>query len=113
MRTPAGTECPHFYADFQRGRHRQECRLIERTPEAGHWTADLCSRCPVPRIVMANACPHLMLEARVRARILGLGRRVEITASCTKSLETVTEPEVGCSQCHEELGRLGDNWEVA
>jgi len=48
----------------------------------------------------------------VRAGILGLGRRVEITASCTKSLETVTEPEIGCSLCHADLGRLGENWEV-
>src|SRR3990170_8371902 len=107
MRTPAGTECPHFYADFQRGRRRQECRLIQRTPWAARWPPDLCGRCPVPRIVLANACPHLVLEARVHAGILGLGRRVEITASCTKSLETVAEPEVGCSQCHEELADLG------
>ena len=30
MRTPAGTECPYYYADYYRGRSKQECRLIDR-----------------------------------------------------------------------------------
>lgn len=64
---------------------------------------DLCARCPVPRVVLANACPHMVLEARARAGILGFGRRVEVTASCTQSLETGFAPEVGCTQCHQDL----------
>ena len=28
MRTPAGTECKFFYANYFRGRNQQECRLI-------------------------------------------------------------------------------------
>jgi hypothetical protein len=113
MQTPAGTECPHYYADFQRGRHRQECRLIDRTPNGGRWAPDLCSRCPVPRIVLANACPHMILEGRVRAGILGFGRRVEVNASCAKSLETGFAPEIGCSECHQDLDGIGGPWEVA
>ena len=113
MRTPAGTECPHYYADFQRGRHRQECRLIDRTPEGGRWSPDLCARCPVPRIVLANACPHLVLEARVHAGLLGFGRRVEVTAACTKSHEAGFAPEIGCSQCHQDLEDIAGPWEVA
>ncbi len=101
MRTPAGIECPHYYEDFHRGRGRQECRLIERTPDGGRWAPDLCRRCIVPRIRMANACPNLILEARVRSGLLGLGRGVEVSASCVRSGEAVKEPEIGCGFCHE------------
>jgi hypothetical protein len=45
----------------------------------------------------------MVLEARARAGILGFGRRVEVTASCTQSLETGFAPEVGCTQCHQDL----------
>lgn len=103
MRTPAGTECPYYYEDYHRGRSRQECRLIERTPGGGNYTPDLCSKCRVPRIIMANACPHMVLEAHVASSFLGLRRSVEISATCTRSLQTVDEPEIGCGQCHVEL----------
>jgi hypothetical protein len=72
----------------------------------------MCSRCPVPRIVLANACPHMVLEARVRPGILGFGRRVDVSASCTKSLETGFPPEVGCTQCHQDLEEIGGPWQV-
>lgn len=100
MITPAGTECPYYYEDFHRGRERQECRLIDRTPGGGRYTPDLCAKCRVPRIVLANACPNMVLEAEVVSGFLGLRRRVEISASCTRSLQTVEEPEIGCGQCH-------------
>lgn len=100
MRTPAGTECPYYYEDFHRGRNRQECRLIASTPGGGTYTPDLCARCRIPRIILANACPNMVLEARVVSGLLGLRRRVEIAASCTRSGGIVQEPEVGCGQCH-------------
>lgn len=103
MRTPAGTECPFYYADFHRGREKEACRLIERTPGGGPWTPDLCSRCAVPRIVLANACPHMVLEARAKTGILGIGKGVEVSAHCTRSLQDVAEPEIGCGQCHLDL----------
>jgi hypothetical protein len=106
MRTPAGSECPFYYEDFHRGRSTQACRLIERTPNGGRWTPDLCRRCRVPRIVMANACPNLVLEGRVHGRLLGLVRRVDISATCTRTLGPVAEPEVGCGHCHEALAEL-------
>jgi hypothetical protein len=101
VRTPAGTECPYYYEDFARGRQRQECRLIDQTPGGGRWSPNLCAACRVPKIVLANACPHLVLEARVRRRVLGLVRSVEVSASCTRVLEPVAEPEIGCGHCHE------------
>jgi hypothetical protein len=103
MRTPAGKECPYYYADFHRGRSVQECRLIDRGPDAGRWKADLCARCPVPGIVMANACTNMVLSAKVRSGFLGLGRRVEVEATCLRTLEAVPEPHIGCGLCHEPL----------
>jgi hypothetical protein len=101
MRTPAGTECPHYYADFHRGRQKQACRLIEATPNGGRWTPDLCARCSVPRIILANACPNMVLHARVRRGLLGLRRSVEVTATCRHIQGPVEHPEIGCGHCHE------------
>lgn len=103
MKTPAGFECEFFHADYHRGRQREECRLIARNPNSERWTRGLCKDCPVPRVLRSNACRHLVLEARVSKTWLGLGRAVEISAHCTKSLQPVPEPEIGCGQCH----RLG------
>ena len=103
MRTPAGTECPFYYQDFHRGRSIQECRLIERTRNGGTYSPNLCNKCRVPRIVRANACKNLILEARVSSKFLGLRRSVKVTAMCTRSLENVVEPEIGCGQCHLDL----------
>lgn len=73
---------------------------MARPGAVGRWTPDLCRTCAVPRIHRANACPRMILDARVRPGLLGLGRRVIITASCTRSLSEVAEPEVGCGLCH-------------
>lgn len=100
MRTPAGTECRFYYADYYRGRSQQECRLIARNRASERWTPDLCRTCPVPAILRANACPNMILEARVRRR-LWLLRRVAVEAFCTLMKEEVTEPMVGCGHCHE------------
>jgi hypothetical protein len=112
LRTPAGSECPHYFEDFHRGRNRQECRLIARNPRSGPWQPELCAACSVPRIVQANACPNLVLRAQVRPGMLGLGRKVEVSAECLLSLGSVAEPEIGCGHCHEaiqtRLGAAGD-----
>lgn len=103
MRTPAGSDCPYYFEDFFRGRDRQECRLLDQNPNSSKWTTDLCSKCSVPSITRANACPNLILEAKVRSGILGIGRSVEVQASCIRSIQTVKEPEIGCGLCHEEI----------
>jgi hypothetical protein len=102
MITPAGTECRYYYEDYYRGRERQECRLIGQNPQSDPWRPELCKTCPVPGILRANACPHLVLEGRVGRRFLGLSRRVEVSAVCSKYLVDVREPHVGCGHCHEE-----------
>jgi len=100
MRTPFGAECPYYYGDFHRGRQKEECRLLGAGEASSRWRSSLCRNCPVPRIVLANACPDLRLRGRVTAGLLGLGRRMDITASCRRSAGPVARPEVGCGLCH-------------
>jgi hypothetical protein len=101
MITPAGEECRFYYEDFYRGRSTQECRLIARNPDSEPWQPSLCSSCPVPGILRANASPHLALEGRVVKRFF-FQRRVEVYAVCTKHLVEVEDPHVGCPECRAE-----------
>jgi hypothetical protein len=106
MRTPAGFECKFFYANYFRGRNKQQCRLVSANPDSGPWTPGLCRDCPVPKLVRANACAHLVLDARVVKTWGGLGRKVAVSAACTKTLTEVTRPETGCGHCHENLEKI-------
>ncbi|MGD8625828.1 MAG: hypothetical protein PVF47_16870 [Anaerolineae bacterium] len=107
MITPAGKECRYYYEDYNRGRQRQECRLLAQNPQSAPWQPALCQSCPVPGILRANACPNLVLEGRVEKRFLGLKRRVAVEAFCTKYLESGFDPHVGCGHCHEERSGAG------
>jgi hypothetical protein len=99
MKTPAGTDCIHFYGDYYRGRNVEECRLIKA--QGGNWTSDLCASCPVPGILRANSCEHLKLKAGIHRPITALfQRRVQITAYCQKTHTEVAEPHIGCGECH-------------
>ncbi len=105
MRTPAGTECRYYYADYYRGSSKEECRLLARVtharvPHAERWEPKLCAHCPVPGILRANACPHMRLYGRVVRRWLGLQRRVEVRAACAEDGGPVANPHVGCGHCH-------------
>ena len=102
MITPAGKECRYYYADYYRGRETQECRLLGQNPRSEAWTPALCKGCPVPGILLANACPNLVLEGKVVKGMLGLRRKVGVTAACAKHLIEVERPHVGCGHCHEE-----------
>jgi hypothetical protein len=102
MITPAGEECRYYYEDFFRGREKQECRLLAQNPRSEPWQPRLCSSCPVPAILRANACPHLVLEGEVKKGFLGLSRKVAVKAICSKYLVDVPQPHIGCGHCHEE-----------
>lgn len=102
MRTPAGKECPYYYADFHRNHNTQLCRLLEHHPESLPWQPSDCEKCPVPEIAAANASPNLRLDLIVNPVILGLGRRITVTASCKKHGIPVEDPYVGCPQCNAE-----------
>jgi hypothetical protein len=99
MKTPAGRECPHFYGDYYRGRNVEECRLLDAQGQA--WTPDLCRSCPVPDIARANSCQFLKLKVKVGRPITAVfQRRVQVSAFCEKSKRDVSEPEIGCGECH-------------
>lgn len=100
MRTPYGQECTFYYADYNRGRSEQVCRLVEGNARSEPWIPDVCKGCPVPSIVWANACEHMRLQARVVKGFMGFGRKIVVEASCLKTHRTVTEPHVGCGECH-------------
>jgi len=99
MRTPAGIECKYFYGDYYRGRSIEECRLLQAFGQ--RWSPDLCKTCPVPGIARANACEFLQLKASVgRPFNAAFMRRVQVSAFCEKTKRNVTEPHVGCGECH-------------
>lgn len=100
MRTPAGQECRFFYGDYYRGKNTEECRLIGNSKTPSNWTPELCKTCPVPGILRANSCPNLVLEGAVAKGFLWVKPRVKVYAACTKTLAPVTNPHVGCGQCH-------------
>jgi hypothetical protein len=99
MKVPTtGKECPYFYGDYYRGRHHEECRLLEHSDPP--WELKYCETCPVPDIVMANGCPNMILSGEISSGFLGIGRKVKVSAYCTKSHSEVEDPYVGCDQCH-------------
>src|SRR5688500_7332064 len=100
MKTPAGKECPYFYGDYYRGRNVEECRLLKAQGET--WTPELCNTCPVPSIALANSCQHMKLKAKVARPISAIfQRRVQVSAYCEKMERDVSEPQIGCGECHE------------
>lgn len=100
MQTPAGKECRFYYQNFHRGRSEQECRLLQANPRSPEWHPKDCTDCPVPDILRANSSPDLVLEGTIKSGFLNLfGRRVEVTAFCSKHLVDVAQPKSGCPQC--------------
>jgi hypothetical protein len=106
MKTPAGSDCRYFYANYFRGRNQQECRLASANPASERWTPSVCSGCPVPGMLRANACPNLVLEGRIVKAWGGFKRKMVVSALCTKTYQDVARPEVGCGHCHEVLAEL-------
>lgn len=102
MRTPAGKECRYYYQDYNRGRDVQECRLIKENPDSFPWRPNYCETCPVPDILNANASPALELTLTVSPRLLGLGRKLDVTATCLRHRIPIEDLYVGCPKCNAE-----------
>jgi hypothetical protein len=100
MKTPFGAECRYFYGDYYRGKNVQECRLIGNAEPPNHWEEILCQDCPVPAILMANACQNMVLSAKVSRKFLWIKKSVIIEAYCKKTNQAVKNPYVGCGECH-------------
>ena len=98
MRTPAGKECRYFYGDYYRGRQHEECRLLidANLP----WKPALCTGCPVPAILIANACQSMELTPKLVRPFPFTRQKVQISSACNKSHERNFDPHVGCGECH-------------
>jgi hypothetical protein len=101
MRTPAGKECRYFYGDYYRGRNNEECLLLKSTNPPLPWKAELCSSCPVPEILMANACTNMEFSARLDRPFPFTKQKVGIIPVCRKTGKTGFDPHVGCGNCTE------------
>ncbi len=112
MRTPAGKECRFYYQDFHRGKSTQECRLVLGNTESLPWKPSDCSRCPIPDILNANSSPNMELALTIRPALLGLGRKMEVHATCLKHMHTIDDPYVGCPRCNEERPGLDVFWKA-
>jgi hypothetical protein len=101
MRTPAGKECRYFYGDYFRGREVEECRLLANSNPPQAWKADLCATCPVPDIILNNACQSLVLEAHLHRPIpIIFKAKVAVNTFCTKTSRSGFDPNIGCGECH-------------
>jgi hypothetical protein len=100
MRTPAGKECKYFYGDYFRGRTQEECRLLSSADPPLPWIPDYCSTCPVPEILLANACPHLNFSPSLIRPFPFIKKQVQVQVSCSKSGLQGFDPFIGCGQCH-------------
>lgn len=105
MKTPYGKECKYYYADYFRGKSTEECRLVQANPASQPWKPALCQACPVPDILVANACPNLALRAYVAKSMLGLLQTIKVEAACREYRMPVSQPKIGCGHCHEVLDR--------
>jgi hypothetical protein len=105
MRTPYDKECKYYYTDYFRGKSTQECRLLQANPSSDVWKPALCQNCPVPDILLANACPNLVMRAHVGKSLLGLLSKVEIESACREYRVEVDRPKIGCGHCHTMLDK--------
>ena len=99
MRTPSGIECNYFYGDYFRGRKNEECRLLKEFSQK--WQPSLCKTCPVPSIMRANACEFMSMTPKITRTAIALFQpRVQVNSFCNKTKRIVTEPHIGCGECH-------------
>lgn len=108
MKTITGKECRFYYEDFNRGRSKQECRLILPRRGPTGWRPSDCKKCSAPNILWANASENLELRAVVENGFLGIGRHVAVRARCRKHEVEVPDPYSGCSRCAAEHPRVTD-----
>ena len=100
MRTPAGKECKYFYGDYYRGRSHEECRLLASVSPQLPWKPDLCRTCPIPEIMLANACLHMRLEPYLERHFPFGKRQVRVKTYCEKTQRKGFDPHIGCGECH-------------
>jgi hypothetical protein len=100
MRTPAGKECRYFYGNYHRGREIEECRLLQDASPRLVWKPELCNNCPVPEILLNNACEHLVLQPSLGRAFPFVKQNVKVTTFCIKTQREGFDPNIGCGECH-------------
>jgi len=100
MRTPAGKECRFFYGDYYRGRQNEECRLLSGATPPLPWRPALCATCPVPELLLANACEYLVLQPRLSRPFPFVRQQVEVHTYCQKTQRSGFDAYIGCGECH-------------
>lgn len=100
MRTPAGKECRYFYGNYHRGREIEECRLLGEATSPIEWKRAYCETCPVPGILLANACTEMVLIPRLGRSLPKLKQQVQIKTYCNKTGRAGFDPHIGCGECH-------------
>jgi len=100
MRTPAGKECRYFYGDYYRGRDHEECRLLSENSPPLNWKPDLCTSCPVPGILLANACSNLVLAPSLGRPFPFTKQQVQVKTYCSKTHRSGFDAKIGCGECH-------------
>ena len=75
---------------------------MQHNQRSKDWKPSDCGKCPVPEILQANSSPDLVLEATIKEGFMGMNRRVEVKAFCSRHLIDVPKPHVGCPQCAKE-----------
>lgn len=100
MRTPAGKECRYFYGNYYRGRSQEECRLLAAANPPLAWRPTMCATCPVPGILLSNACESMVLEPRLVRPLKIKKQQVAVKTYCTKSQCSGFDPHIGCGECH-------------
>lgn len=100
MKTPAGKECRYFYGDYHRGRNHEECRLLSSATPPLEWKPELCFSCPVPGILLSNACEWMILKPRLVRPFPFLKKEVRVEPYCSKTNRSGFDPHIGCGECH-------------
>lgn len=102
MRNPYNRECPYFYGDYYRGREKEECRLFTSSSSTV-WQPDYCKNCPVPDIVLANACSNMVLELKLKRKLPFIQPQLQVNTYCNKTKRHNFDPYVGCGECHQKI----------
>jgi hypothetical protein len=100
MKTPAGKECRYFYGSYHRGRDIEECRLLSDVSPAIPWKPSYCETCPVPGILLANACQDMVLLPRLSRSLLKMKQQLQVKTYCNKTGKAGFDPHIGCGECH-------------
>jgi hypothetical protein len=60
----------------------------------------MCSTCPVPEILRANACSNLILEPYLIRPFPFIRQEVRVKTHCTSTRRSGFDPHIGCGECH-------------